>query len=250
MNKTEKRFFNLTELRFSGEKNNILDGYAALFDSSTTIRSWFGEYKEVIRSGAFNKTLADKADVRALFNHNPDFILGRTKSDTLKLSVDKKGLRFNIDLPDTQQAKDLKTLIDRGDISQCSFAFEVIKDKWSEEKAKDNDGNEFTVEVRELLEVKLYDISAVTYPAYEDTNVFLRFKNKDIDEAELMKILIKNDRGIELNETEFKYIENFRNIINKIENSNNNSIEEVSNSENSTSILRKKLELLEIELNI
>jgi HK97 family phage prohead protease len=117
-----------------------------------------------VRSGAFAKSI-EADDIKALFNHDPNYVLGRNKANTLELCEDGKGLFVRIYPPDTQWARDLKTSIARGDISQMSFGFTVEQDKWSSE-----DG----VDTRELIEVKLFDVSPVTFPAYPETDVGVR----------------------------------------------------------------------------
>lgn len=136
-----------------------LRGYAAMFGS---LSADLGGFYERISPKAFNRTI-QTADVRALFNHNPDVVLGRTKSGTLRLDKDERGLIYEIDLPDTVQARDLHILVGRGDISQSSFAFRTIKDEW------EIDDQERLI--RTLHEVQLYDVSPVTYPAYTSTDV-------------------------------------------------------------------------------
>jgi HK97 family phage prohead protease len=144
----------------------ILNGYAAKFNSYSQD---LGGFKERINPKAFTRALAEGQDVRFLQDHNSSHILGRTKAGTLSLTQDQVGLRFSVILPNTQLGRDLHTSISRGDISQCSFAFKVPDggDAWS--KDTDEDGNEFAC--RELHDVDLFDVSAVTYPAYLDTNV-------------------------------------------------------------------------------
>ena len=136
-------------------------GYAAKFDQETPI--W--RFVEVIRAGAFARAV-EEDDVRALFNHDPNLILGRTKSGTLRLEEDAVGLRIEVDLPDTQWGRDLYTSIERGDVDQMSFAFTVVKEAWTQR----GEGEDAET-LRELLEVRLYDVSPVTYPAYDDTEV-------------------------------------------------------------------------------
>ena len=121
-------------------------------------------FREKIKPGAFNKTIK-KADVRALFNHDEHYVLGRTKSGTLKLIEDDHGLRMENIPPDTQWAKDLLVSIERGDINQMSFGFRVISDRW---ETKDEEP------IRILEKVELVDVSPVTFPAYPDTEVALR----------------------------------------------------------------------------
>ena len=163
----ERRYLKIKEMRASTQEDEkILDGYAALFDTEADM-DW---YREVIRPKAFNKTLSDGADVRALQNHDPNYVLGRTKSETLKLAVDNVGLRFSITLPNTRFANDLWESVSRGDVDQASFGFQTIQDRWT---YSDVDGE---LPVRELLEVKLFDVSVVTFPAYSQTTVSARDK--------------------------------------------------------------------------
>lgn len=146
-----------------------ISGYAAVFDQETVIGDW---YREVVRPGAFKKTLSEGADVRALWNHDTNYVLGRTKANTLELSEDKKGLKTKITPPDTQWSRDLLESIRRGDVSQMSFGFRVIQDNWVRPRKADDE----KLELRELLEVELFDVSPVTFPAYEGTSISVRKK--------------------------------------------------------------------------
>src|SRR5262249_31979044 len=107
-------------------------GYAAVFYSATdpgteyVLADWSDEcVVEQIAPGAFDRALKDQDDVRALFNHNADYVLGRTASGTLRMTEDDKGLRYEADLPDTTVARDLAAMVERGDINGSSFAFAV-----------------------------------------------------------------------------------------------------------------------------
>lgn len=156
----ETRFGTITVRSDDGE--NRITGYAAVFNS---LSDNLGGFREKIAPGAFDDVLND--DVRALINHEPGLILGRTLSDTLQITVDDRGLHYRIDPPDTQYARDLIASIERGDITQSSFAFNVDDDFWEE----DDDGRL----IRTIQRVKrLFDISPVTYPAYPDTMVAVR----------------------------------------------------------------------------
>ena len=146
-------------------------GYAAVFD---TFSPDLGGFREQIASGAFANSL-EADDIRCLFNHNPDYVLGRNRSGTLLLAEDERGLHFEVAAPDAQWARDLHMSVQRGDVNQCSFAFDVIRDQW-----RTVDG----VEERTLLEVKLADVSIVTYPAYPTTEVEAR-SAKDVLDAHL-----------------------------------------------------------------
>lgn len=167
----ERRAFPV-EVRKEGDEPRKIVGYAAKFDTESQLLGWF---REVIRPGAFEKAL-ESSDVRALWNHNDDYVLGRTKSGTLSLRQDDVGLWIEIEPPDTQWARDLMLSIERGDVDQMSFAFSDVTDRTTD------DGD---VVLRELLEIRaLYDVSPVTYPAYEDTEVFLRSGHRPSEEEE------------------------------------------------------------------
>lgn len=140
-------------------------GHAAVFNQRTWIGSKSWGFWEVIAPGAFAKTIQE-ADVRFLVNHNADLVLARTKSGTLRLSEDSVGLLCDADIAPTTWGDDIATLIQRGDVDQMSFAFECVKETWEELE----DGSE----LRTIQEVRLYDVSVVTYPAYEGTDAGLR----------------------------------------------------------------------------
>jgi len=137
-------------------------GYATLFNSPTDI---LGAFEEVIEPGAFDG--ADMADVRALFNHDPNMLLARTASGTLSLRIDEKGLRYEFDIPDTSAGRDLRELLRRGDISQSSFGFTIDKEEW-----EDRAGMKPKRKIKKVR--KLFDVSPVTFPAYQETSVALR----------------------------------------------------------------------------
>jgi len=161
MPQREERSFAVDELRTDGGdgEQRMLKGHAAVFNKFTEL---YG-FKEKIAPGAFASTL--DADVRALFNHDPNIVLGRTKNGTLRMEEDKRGLAVEIDMPDTTIANDLTVSIERGDISQMSFGFRVLREEW-DEKPK--------TPVRTLHEVELFDVSPVTFPAYPQTKVAVR----------------------------------------------------------------------------
>lgn len=142
-----------------------LRGYAALFGVEA--------HREVILEGAFDKSLQERDDVRLLVNHD-GVPLARSKSGTLKLSVDQKGLVAEVDNLDTSNptVAELVSAMGRGDIDQMSFAFTTVR----QNVVYDDDGY---FQLRELAEVKLWDVSVVTYPWYEETSVDL----KELDRA-------------------------------------------------------------------
>ena len=140
----------------NGER--IIEGYAALYDNETNI----GPFKESISRGAFDNVLDN--DVRALINHDPSLVLGRTSSGTLELTTDDVGLKYRVKLGNQQYATDLYESIQRGDISQSSFAFTIKDQTWSEDRSSRS-----VDEVAQLL-----DVSPVTYPAYKEATVVAR----------------------------------------------------------------------------
>lgn len=176
----ERRYMEpVLELREDTDSNAIT-GYAAVFNSWSED---LGFFKERISPGAFKKTILEN-DIRALINHDPNLIIGRTKNKTLRLWEDEKGLGFEVDLPDTSYARDLRTSIKRKDITQNSFGFMVVQDEWS------GDGKR-----RTLREVQLFDISPVTFPAYKQTNVKLRLQRLGIDPDALDLALVRASIG-------------------------------------------------------
>ena len=167
----ERRCVTVEELRVirsDGEPPKIV-GYSAVFNKLSEPLGFFGEtFQEKIAPGAFKNALK-KSDTRALFNHDPNIILGRQSAGTLKLKEDEKGLFMEAVPPDTQYVRDVVlTPIERGDIKEQSFGFTVKTDQWEENKEKK------TV-IRTLIEIDtLFDVSPVTFPAYPDTSVALR----------------------------------------------------------------------------
>lgn len=167
--KRERRTIHGLEVRVANGGKTI-NGHAAVFNeeyvlwNSPTLR-----VVERIKPGTFTRAIQEKQDVRCLFNHTADNILGRTKADTLTMEQDDKGLKFDCSLPDTQLGRDLPISISRRDITGCSFAFIVRKEKRDEEE---RDGK--TVIQREIQDVDLFDVGPVTYPAYEGTDVGAR----------------------------------------------------------------------------
>jgi len=149
----EQRTFDLD----SNVKKGTISGYASVFD---VLSEPFMGMREKVKKGAFQKTI-QKDTVVALFNHNVDFVLGKTSANTLKLSEDDHGLYFEIYPPDTQFAQDLLKSIRRGDINKASFGFSISKESWARGETP----------IRTLEEVKLYDISPVVFPAYPQTEI-------------------------------------------------------------------------------
>jgi uncharacterized protein len=157
-----KTKFNVTRQAENPEEL-IIEGYFALYESETEL---FEGVYEIITKGAFTNTLNN--DVRALWNHNTQYVLGRSKSGTLEIREDDKGLYGVVRLPKTQYAQDLHELISRGDVDQCSFGFNIL--------AEDLEELASGAYRWRLNEVELHEISVVTFPAYENTSVQARAK--------------------------------------------------------------------------
>ena len=153
----------------SAEQNgNTIRGYAAVYNSDS---EWMGGFYEQIATGAFDGVMDN--DVRAYFNHDENLLLGRVSSGTLRISTDKRGLFYEVDLPNTTYANDLAELMKRGDVNQSSFAFLIEKDRWEQ-----RDGT--TYRIIEKVS-RLLDVSPVSQPAYPDATVGVetRFGNRN-----------------------------------------------------------------------
>lgn len=197
------------EFRAMGEDTektgHIIEGVAAVYEQETTIRDFFGEFKEIIRTGAFDDT--DFSDVRLLVNHDMKGIaLARSrhnnksdKPNTMQLSVGENGINIkaDIDTVNNEQARALYSAISRGDMDGMSFQFFVAEDnqRWS---VKDG------VEVREILKVdKVIEVSAVNFPAYEGTDINSRSLDSD-------KRALENARAKMLDSKQNKMVEALR----------------------------------------
>jgi HK97 family phage prohead protease len=164
----ERRFLKAAEIRAEGDGH--ITGHAAVFNEEYVL--WdSGNYRAVekVKPGAFSRALQEKQDVRCLFNHDPNQLLGRTAAGTMKLKQDDAGLYFDCTPPDTQLGRDVVTLVKRGDVTGASFAFTVTKQTVTEEE---NNGK--TIRTRTIEDVDLFDASPVTYPAYTGTDANVR----------------------------------------------------------------------------
>jgi HK97 family phage prohead protease len=170
----ERRFF-ATPMEYRKEDDGeYFYGSAIVFDSPTEL----GWMSEEIVAGAADDVMND--DVRGLFNHDPDVLLGRNKSGTMVLTVSKKSLdykiRYNPADPDHVRVMEK---VKRGDVSQSSFAFSIADAEWETRNGKDH---------RRVLKLsRLYDVSPVTYPAYNDTTVAARSKEGTARELEALQ---------------------------------------------------------------
>lgn len=165
MHKTpERRVIPIGELRVSRATDGPtkINGHAAKFDM---LSEDLGGFRERIAPGCFAKTIQSD-DIRALWNHDSNIVMGRNKAGTLRLWEDSAGLAYEVDAPQNQFIRDMVlSPIERGDVSQCSFGFYTLQDKFTKV-----DGEW----IRTLLEVELFDVSPVTFPAYNSTDVAVR----------------------------------------------------------------------------
>jgi len=188
----EERIFPLTDIEVraaDGDEPPRITGHSAVFNKWSED---LGGFKERVMPGAFTKTIGE-ADIRSLFNHDPNYVLGRTKAGTLALSEDKRGLAIDVLAPTTDTIRDLVLEpMRRGDIDQASFSFRTVRDEWREPK------KEGTLWERDLLEVKLFDVGPVAFPAYVQTDMAVRSMLTDvgIDFSALTALIARAERGL------------------------------------------------------
>lgn len=187
-NKKELRMLPLKEIRINeSDGETCIEGHAAVFDSWSETLGGIFPFKEKVRRGAFAESIG-RDDIRALFNHDPNYVLGRNRAGTLELVEDDVGLRVRITPPDTSWARDITTSIRRGDISQMSIGFVVEDDEWS---SKDG------IDTRELKKVRLFDVSPVTFPAYTATDVGVRaMQEYDVYKTEQRKVAEETENAV------------------------------------------------------
>ena len=180
------------ELREEGDTLTAV-GYASVFNSTSQN---LGGFVEQVSPGAFRKTLQE-ADTRALYNHEANHLLGRSSAGTLRMEEDDHGLRYEVDLPNTQLGRDVAELLRRGDITGSSFGFRTIGDEWTET----DDG----YPMRRLTEVALRDVGPVVFPAYLAAEASLRSlaEARQVDlnevveaaEADVLRTILNNDEA-------------------------------------------------------
>lgn len=151
----------------------VIEGYAAVFhaenEPGTEYELWSDPTMravERIARGAFSRAIKDEDDCRACFNHDANMLLGRTSAGTCRLEEDERGLRYDVDLPDTTLGRDVAELVSRGDVTGSSFGFVVEQESWRESEEE----NGRRVAVRTIESVRLLDVGPVTYPAYAGTS--------------------------------------------------------------------------------
>lgn len=180
MMKTETRSIEIRALEEN--EDMIVEGYAVTFNSETNL---YENVYEQISSNAFNGV--DFSDVRAFYDHQSSNLLGRTKTGTLQLNTDDSGLKFRLQLPNTQLGRDVYELVKRGDLSQCSFGFIVQSDTWS------YNANTDTYH-RTIDQIgKLVEVSLVSIPAYDDTTVAVAQRSQKAFKEQKRKLELELD---------------------------------------------------------
>jgi HK97 family phage prohead protease len=186
--KKELRTFVAQELRAAGsDKQPKVEGYAATFGTVANI----GSFQEVIQRGAFKRSLADGDEVVALVDHNPSMILGRRSAGTLTLEEDERGLKFSCVLPDTTVARDAYANLKAGNLKECSFGFFVDSED-GETWTRNADGSM----LRTLVSVRLFDVSIVCFPAYDNTSASARNVVSDHVEARMAALSAEDDTAV------------------------------------------------------
>ncbi len=182
-----------TEERADGPMPKLV-GHAAVFNQKTRI---LGLWEEQVAPGAFTKTIKEQ-DIRALFNHDPNIVLGRKSAGTLQLAEDEVGLLTEIEPPDNEWGRPVVDAIKRGDVTGMSISFRVVRQEW---QFPDDDGRaRGELPKRTILEAKLYDVGPVTFPAFEQTSIKARGGEPDGEEADLelpdeVRTLLRSGQG-------------------------------------------------------
>lgn len=185
------------EKRDSGEM--IAEGIAIVYDQVAII--WGDE--EIIRQGAAKESI-ENDDIRAVWNHNNAIVLGRKKAETLEIWEEKDGVHVRIHFPDSEEGRSKFKSIERGDVSQMSFAFDVIEGEW---QIREENGER--IWTREITKLKIYEVSPVTFPAYESTEIEARCKEMAFRDKPEPEASGDNDAAVsEVTEDEIFLIKN------------------------------------------
>lgn len=230
----------LPELRMSGESGaKKLSGYFGTYNSRS---GDLGGFVEVIKPGAFNRNFGPDTDIRALSHHERPWVIGRTKAGSLKLGQNARGATFEIDpIPDTTYGRDLVVQIESGLVDGMSFAFRTITDNW-----KVQDG----INVRELVDVRLIEVSPVTFPAYPATSVSLRseLEKQGVENADLCAALVRLEKKLDVQERDASLITEYRSIIPERFGEAVEVIVKADKRSTPLDVLQKQLELIKLSL--
>lgn len=170
-NEYEIRYTSGLTVEKRDDKPSVITGYAIVFNS---LSHDLGNFREIILPQAVDRTLSSNADIRAFVEHDSKNKLGRKKANTLRLQKDERGVKVEIDIPNTQLGRDIQEGLSRGDYDGMSFRFAVVKDKWEKQ---DNSW------LRSIEDMQFDEVSIVGDPAYPDTSVALRSLNNAVKES-------------------------------------------------------------------
>lgn len=203
-NKLQERVYEVKDLQFRAIEENdekILEGYAALYNVRSKLL--YNSFYETIERGAFDNVLKrDDLDVVLNFNHDNSLVMARTTNGTLQLTSDETGLFFRAVLPDTSYANDVYSLVKRGDIFQNSFAFMPSKDGYRQEPIEGDNADLVTITNVE----RLRDVSAVTFPAYAETEVSARDDEEEIEKPETPEVEEREEEPIKIDKRDYKFL--------------------------------------------
>jgi len=196
----ERRFLPLDNVEVRAEGEREISGYASVFNVEAEIEGWFGGWREEVAPGAYAKTIQE-SDIRALWNHDTNVVLGRNRakpSPTLELAEDSHGLRAVIRPPDNEWGRPVWDAIERGDVTGMSIAFRAIKYEWQRAPKGSQE-----LDKRIIREAQLFEVSPVTFPAFEATSVSARamgdwLTGEDQELAEAVRLLLLAQRGMPL----------------------------------------------------
>lgn len=207
-------------------------GYAAKFNSRSEN---LGGFVETIERGAFSRSLRSRNDVKLLVNHDSGRVLASSRAKTLRLYEDQVGLRVEADLPNTTDGRDMAELLRRGDLNKMSFGFSVQKDSWNNEMTE-----------RTLKSVRLFEVSIVAFPAYEETEAMVRSLDKvaaraQVNADELADAVMKLEEGADLSDTEAELI---KTVVNSLAPKQTETETPTEEQINLLELKRKQLDLL------
>lgn len=158
------------EARAAGDGKKMLVGYGSVFDQRTTIDGFFSSWDEEVAPGAWDKSI-DEGDIRSMFNHDTNWLLGRTSNKTLRLASDKTGLRYETDInPDVAHAVSVHAMVERGEVDGSSVWFRVIRQEWTQP----TESNGLERPLRRITEGELIETGPVVFPAFTQTSVTAR----------------------------------------------------------------------------
>ena len=197
------------EARQTDENRPQIVGFGSVYGQTTTIHGFFSEWDEEVAKGAWAKTITeDGADIRSMFNHDTNWLLGRTTSDTLRLEDRDEGLWYEVDInPDDVNAMSVHAKVERGDVTGSSVWFRVIRQEWTEP----DDSNDLERPLRTILEARLFETGPVVFPAFPQTSAGTRSLDgvlraagvtNPTRRAELASDLLADPDGVEARITE------------------------------------------------